>query len=124
MATQSPQSSRKAGEFSIDLRDHGFSDGPAQVLVEISPVRRGVLMAVLAAGADGRYSFDFRFTDGEIDILRAYVEGMRESVDGLPEWIKPVREEIEQHLTDHETSEAPSHMAMQPETDGGEDPDA
>jgi len=120
MATQSPQSSSKAGEFSIDLRDHGFPDGPPQVLVEISPVRRGVLMAVLAAGADGRYSFDFRITDGQIEILRAYVEGMRESVDGLPEWIEPVREAIEQHLNDHETGEAPARMAKQPETDGGQ----
>jgi len=124
MATQSPQSSRKAGEFSIDLREEGFPDGPAQVLVEISPDRRGVLMAVLAAGADGRYSFDFRITDGEIDILRAYVEGMRESVDGLPKWIEPVREAIEQHVNDLETGEAPARMTTQRDPTGGEHPDA
>jgi len=77
-------------------------------------------MAILAAGADGRYSFDFRITDGEIEILRAYIDGMRESVDGLPQWIEPIREEIEQHLNDHETGDGPARMTTRPETDGGQ----
>jgi len=98
MATKSLQSSPQAGEFSIDLREHGFPEGPAQVVVEISPAGRGVLMAILAAGADGRYSFDFTVGQDGIEITKAYIEGMRAQKEELPEWVAVIREEIERQL--------------------------
>jgi len=93
MATTAPQTSRK-GEFTIDAREHGYPDGPAHVLVEVSPAARDTYMAILAAGADGRYSFDFVTGRTGIKIEKAYVEGMREPVDELPEWMDAVRERV------------------------------
>jgi len=106
--------------MTVDAREHGFDDGPAQIHVEVNWLGNNRGMAILAAGADGRYSFDFRISGGEIEITKAYVEGMREPVDGLPQWIGPIREEIEQLLNDHETGVASANMATHPETDGGQ----
>lgn len=98
MATTTQQEDSKAGEFSINTQAHGYPEGPDHVHVEISPVRRDMLMAILAAGVDGRYSFDFSVSASGVDIKRAYVEGMREPVEKLPAWVEPIRERIVKEL--------------------------
>lgn len=98
MATTTSQTSREEGRFNIDVRQHGYPCGPTNVRVEVSPAGQGVFMAILAAGAAGRYSFDFRVKRGGIKIKRAYVEGMREPVGKLPGWVEPIRERIEEEM--------------------------
>lgn len=98
MATTAPRTSSKKGEFSIDVRQHGYPCGPTHVLVEVSPAGSGVFMAILAAGAAGRYSFDFSVGRNGIKLERAYIEGMREPVGELPSWVTPIRERIEEEM--------------------------
>lgn len=98
MATTAQQESSKAGDFTFNAQANGHPDGPDHVHVEISQVRKNSLMAILAAGVDGRYSFDFRIGSDGVEIDRAYVEGMREPVDELPDWVDSVRERIEEEL--------------------------
>ncbi|GAB7095297.1 hypothetical protein JCM30237_24500 [Halolamina litorea] len=96
MATTATQSSQKE-QFSIDTRDHGHPDGPAHVLVEVSPAQRGVLMAVCAAGGAGRCSFDFSIDDG-VKVQKAFIGGERAAVEELPAWVDPIRERIETEI--------------------------
>lgn len=98
MATKSSQSSSKAGEFTFDAREHGHPDGPGKVFVELIPGAARTNVAILAAGADGRYSFDFSISTRGVEIEKAYVEGMREPVGQLPDWVESVRERIEERL--------------------------
>ncbi len=72
-------------------------DTPAQVHVEINNSGRS-LMAILAAGVAGRWSFDFRFDGQELEVVRAYEEGMRINEDELPVWVDPIRERISMEL--------------------------
>jgi len=98
MATKQSQSGSRVGEFSINTQLHGHDDGPEHVHVEISPVDRQTHMAIVAAGVDGRYSFDFAINTGGIEITKAYIEGMRARKDELPAWVDVIREEIERQL--------------------------
>ncbi|NHX37833.1 MULTISPECIES: hypothetical protein [Halolamina] len=98
MATKQSQSDSRVGEFSINTQLHGHADGPEHVHVEISPVDRQTHMAIVAAGVDGRYSFDFRYTNGTVDVQKAYAEGMREPIDELPNWMDCVRERVENEM--------------------------
>jgi len=94
--------SSDAETFSIAPSEHLPSedvdeDTPAQVHVEINNSGRS-LMAILAAGVAGRWSFDFRFDGQELEIVRAYEEGMRINEDELPVWVDPIRERISTDL--------------------------
>jgi len=94
--------SSDAETFSIAPAEHLPSedvddDTPAQVHVEINNSGRS-LMAILAAGVSGRWSFDFRFDGQELEIVRAYEEGMRINEDELPVWVDPIRERIRTEL--------------------------
>jgi len=84
--------------MTIDAREHGHPDGPAQIHVEINGLADNRGMAMLAAGAEGRYSFDFAIGTSGIEITKAYIEGMRAQKEELPEWVAVVREEIECQL--------------------------
>jgi len=84
--------------MTVDAREHGFADGPAQIHVEINGLADNRGMAILAAGADGRYSFDFAINTGGIEITKAYIEGMRARKAELPEWVDVIREKIERQL--------------------------
>jgi len=98
MATTQSDSDSRLGEFSINTQLHGHADGPEHAHVEISPVDRQTFMAIVAAGVDGRFSFDFRYSGGSIEITKAYVEGMREPVDSLPDWMDCVRERVKEAI--------------------------
>lgn len=98
MATAATQSAREEGKFSVDVRQHGYPCGPTKVHVEVNQAGSGMFMAILAAGAVGRYSFDFSVGSTGIRLERAYIEGMREPVDALPGWVAPVRERIEEEM--------------------------
>jgi len=96
MATKNGKSA-PAGTFTLDTREHGYADGPDHVHVEINARPQGG-MAIIAAGVDGRYSFDFTTSASGIELTKAFVEGMREPVDELPGWVDAVREEVERQL--------------------------
>lgn len=96
--TQEADDGTPAGTFTINTREHGYPDGPDHVHVEINAGGRNDGMAILAAGVDGRYSFDFRVSVSQIELTKAYVEGMREPVDALPDWVTPIRKKIEREL--------------------------
>lgn len=66
---------------------------PTHVLVQVSSTGRSQ-MAIVAAGAAGRWSFDFRVDESGIEGERAFEEGMRANVDELPAWMTPVRERV------------------------------
>ncbi|OTF01859.1 hypothetical protein [Halorubrum sp. SD683] len=72
-------------------------DTPMHVHVEISSTGR-TLMAILAAGADGRWSFDFEFDDSEVAIVRAYKEGHQINSGALSAWAEPVCQRISEGL--------------------------
>ena len=98
MATKSQTDGSRTVEFTIDPTerlDAGVADDetPRHVLVEISDNGRS-MMAIVAAGAAGRWSFDFSVTVSGIEIERAFEEGSRTNVDGLPTWMTPVRERV------------------------------
>ena len=97
MATKQSESDNKAGAFTINTQLHGYAGGPEHVHVEISPVDRQTHMAVVAAGVAGRYSFDFQF-DGSVEKQKAYVEGMREPTDELPDWMDCVEARVEEEM--------------------------
>ncbi len=97
MATTARQHPQK-GEFTIDVREHGYPEGPAHVLVEVSPLDQETFMVIMAAGVDGRFSFDVSIGESGIEIEKAYIEGMRAGVDALPAWVAPIRERVETAL--------------------------
>jgi len=102
MATKSQTESDRTVEFTINPRERLNAESvddetPSHVLVEVTATAQ-TLMAILAAGPAGRYSFDFRISTHGIEIVKAYVEGMREPVEQLPDWIDAVRERIEEEV--------------------------
>ena len=101
MATTRQQPS-DAETFRIDPTAHLNADvvddgTPTHVHVEISSTGRA-LMAILAAGAAGRWSFDFEFDGREVAIVRAYKEGHRINAGALPAWVEPVCQRISEEL--------------------------
>jgi len=101
MATTRQQPS-DAETFSIDpterlAADVVDDDTPTHVHVEISNSGRA-LIAILAAGAHGRWSFDFEFDGEEVAIVRAYEEGHRINAGALPAWVEPVCQRISEEL--------------------------
>jgi len=98
MATTETAEEQPDRQFTVDTREHGYSDGPANVMVELNPAKGGAYMAIVAAGVDGRYSFDFRISASGVKITKAYIEGMRDKKSGFPDWMDCVREEIEERF--------------------------
>ncbi len=81
-------------EFRVEPAAHGYSCGPGYVLVQVSEGLAGEKFAILAAGEEGRYSFDFRFTHGAVQIERAYRNGQRIEEHQCPGWVGAVKESI------------------------------
>lgn len=97
MATKQSQSQRRVGEVTVNTQLYGYADGPEHVHVEISPVDRQTFMAIVAAGSEGRYSFDFQY-DGSVDIQTAYVDGVHVETDELPDWMDCVEERVDEEM--------------------------
>jgi len=101
MATKGHDGSARTEQFDCDLVYHGFdgAETPPNVYVEVSADYNNHLLAVVAAGSAGRYSFDFKI-DGvdSIDIEQAYDAGTRCAVGELPAWIDAVVDEIKREL--------------------------
>jgi len=101
MATKGHDGSARTEQFDCDLVYHGFDgeDTPPNVYVEVSADYNNHLLAVVAAGSAGRYSFDLRI-DGvdSIDIEEAYDAGTRCAVGELPAWIDAVVDDIKREL--------------------------
>jgi hypothetical protein len=98
MATKSQTDRSRAEEFAIDPTEHLNAEDvddetPRHVLVEVSNNGRS-MMAIVAAGTAGRWSFDFGVDHSGIEIERAFEEGMRTNVDELPVWMDPVQEQV------------------------------
>ncbi len=93
MATREAQTNG-VEEFRVEPAAHGFSGGPSYVLVQVSEGVAGEKFAILAAGDEGRYSFDFRFKRGAVAIERAYRNGKRIKKQKLPDWVELVEDAI------------------------------
>ncbi len=92
----------EAESFSINPTEHlpaelVDDETPRNVHVEISSNGR-YLMAILAAGEAGRWSFDFRVEGATVKIVRGYEEGMRIDPGKLPAWAEPVSQRVEELL--------------------------
>ncbi len=81
-------------EFRVEPAANGYSGGPGYVLVQVSEGVAGEKFAILAAGDEGRYSFDFRFVRGGVEIERAYGNGKRIEQDEVPKWVGAVKSGI------------------------------
>jgi len=81
-------------EFRVEPAAHGYSAESSYVLVQVSEGVAGEKFAILAAGDEGRYSFDFRFMRGAVEIERAYRNGQRIEQHELPKWVGAVEEGI------------------------------
>jgi len=96
MATNGHDGSARTQQIYCDLASHGYAGNDVRkVYVEVSSDANDSLLAIIAAGEAGRYSFDFRVESGRVDIQRAYEEGMRVDEEQLPDWMAAVRQEIE-----------------------------
>lgn len=98
MATKSQPDRSRAEEFAINPTEYLDAEDvddstPNHVLVEVSNNGRS-MMAIVAAGTAGRWSFDFDVDHTGVEIVRAFEEGMRTSVDELPVWMAPVQEQV------------------------------
>jgi len=88
-------------EFEFGLAGHGFGgEGtPRHVRVKVSADANNSLIVIINAGAHGRWSIDLRVGSGSVEVTRAYEEGIRIDKEELPVWIKPVKEQIADRLT-------------------------
>lgn len=101
MATKGHDGSARSEQFDCNLVQHGFdgAETPPTVYVEVSADYNNHLVAVISAGAAGRYSIDFRVDSaGSVEIEKAYIEGMRADQGDLPNWMYAVVDDIEQVL--------------------------
>ncbi|GAB7011745.1 hypothetical protein [Halolamina salina] len=98
MATKSQTESGRTAEFVIDPTERLDAESiddetPTHVLVQVSSNGRSQ-MAIVAAGAAGRWSFDFQIDSSGIEVERAFEEGIRTNVEDLPAWMVPVKDAV------------------------------